>query len=89
MAAFMHQPAQHLGGAIAGVRGQALGLDAELFGGALDHGLGRGDLRLPHRRRRLDIHDDGAFEVDQIVGAVGVESRAARGRRPAGGGIDG
>ena len=74
---------------MAGVRGQALGLDAELLGGALDHSLGGGGLRLANRGRRLDIHDDGALEVDQVVGAVGVERRAARGRRPAGGEIDG
>jgi hypothetical protein len=36
-------------------------------GRPLDHPFGRGHLRLAHRRARLDIHDHGVVDVDQVL----------------------
>ena len=35
------------------------------------------DFGLSDGRGRLDIQDDGAFQIDQVVGAVGKEGEAA------------
>ena len=43
----IHQPAQHLGRAVAGDGDEARRLDVELLGGAVEHRLGRPNFRLP------------------------------------------
>ena len=82
------EPVQHLCRAIAGIGGKPSRLDAQAFGGAGDHGLGRADLGLPHRRGGLDIKDDGTFQVDEVVVGVGEYGRSVACSRPARGGID-
>ena len=84
MLPLVDQPGQHLGRAVAGVGGQALGGDPEPLGGAVDHGLGRRDLRLAHGGGGLHVHDHRVLQVDQIVVGVGVDGRPAAGGGPAG-----
>lgn len=91
--ALMDQPGEHLGrapglrrGRLAGVR-QPLGADAEPVLRPRDHALARGDLGLAHRRARLDVHDDGMVEIDEVVRAVGEERSLASRAGPARGGI--
>lgn len=75
--ALMHQPVQHLGRALAGVGNQPFRPRAEFRVSTLDHGLCGRQLGLTHGIRGLHGHDDGAFYIDQLGGAVGVDSRAA------------
>ncbi len=81
------QPAQHRPGAVGGVRDQAFGMQVEPGLHPLQHGLGRSDLGLPDRPRRLDIHDDTMIRVDQVIVGIAEECRAFAGRRPLAGGI--
>ena len=71
-AALVHQPAKHLGRAMAGVGDQARRLDVELLG-AVEHRLGRPDLRLPNGGRRLDVDDHRMLQVDEIIIGIGVD----------------
>lgn len=68
----IHQPPNHLGRAVAPVGDQARRGDIELFGRTVDHRLRGRDLCLAHRRRRLDIHNDGMLQIDEIVVGVGI-----------------
>ena len=64
-------------GAVGRVADQAFGLEVEAFLDPIDHRLGRVDLFGPVRRRSLDVDDDASVDIDQVVGRVGVERRAA------------
>jgi hypothetical protein len=77
------QPGEVLGRAVAGVRRQPLGPEAEPLARSVQHPPLRGHLGLAHRGRRLDVHDHRVVEVDQIVGAVGEEGESAIGAGPA------
>ena len=77
--ALMDQPGQLLGRAVGGVGGQPLGLEAEAVLRPLDHALALRHLGLADGGGRLDIDDDGVFEVDQVVGRVGEEGVARLG----------
>ena len=68
--ALVHQPGQHLRRAVAGVGDQLARPQIVAIGNALDHPLGRRDLRLPDGGARLDIDDDGMLHIDQVVGRV-------------------
>ena len=70
-------------GAIGGVGNEPLGPDMEALLRSLDHSALSGHFGLSHRGRRLDIDDHRVIEVDQVVGAVGIEGRLARRRGPA------
>ena len=52
------QPVQNFGRSIGGVCRQPGGPEIIMLAHALDHGVGRRYLGLPHRRGRLDIDDD-------------------------------
>jgi len=82
-AALVHQLIEHRGRAIGRIAGQALGLEAEPLFGPADHSLGRGDLGLAYRGRRLDVDDDTLVEVDQIVVGVCEVGLPAMGAGPA------
>lgn len=49
----------------------------------VEHAMLCCDLGLSDGRCRLDIHDDGVLQIDQIVGAVGKEGEPAIGSGPA------
>ena len=83
-ALLVHQPVQHLGRAVGRVGGEPFGPQIVALVHPLDHGPGGGDLGLAHGRGRLDVHDDGVIEVDQVVGGVGEEGQALVGAGPSG-----
>ena len=87
-ALFVDEPCEHLSRSVAGVGRETLRLQAKRLRGSSDHRLGRRDFRLAHGGGGLDVDDDRALEVDQIVVAIGVAGRTASGRSPARGGID-
>ena len=67
-AALVNQPAEHLGGSVGGVTGEALRVEIEALFATLDHPLGGRDLGLTHGGRGLDINNHGVIEIDQVVG---------------------
>jgi hypothetical protein len=70
------QPPQDLGQSIARLSRQTGRGDFELIGGAVDHRLGRPNLRLAQRCRRLDVHDHRMLQVDEGVVGIGVDGGA-------------
>src|SRR5262249_31388317 len=75
--------------AVGRVSRQSRGLDAEALLGPLDHRLRRTDFGLADRTRGLDIHDDAALNIDQVVVRIGKECRAAHRASPLRRGSDG
>lgn len=75
-ATLVHQPGKIFGGSIASICCQPLGPEAEPLLRPLYHVALCCDFGLAHRSGRLDIHDDGVLQIDQIVGAVGEEGQA-------------
>ena len=73
----MHQPGEVLGRTVGGVGRQPLRPQAEALLRAVDHPLLRRHLGLADRGGRLDIDDDGALQVDQVVRALGEEGEPA------------
>ena len=66
---------QSLGRAVTCIGDQARRSDFELFGGAVEHRLGRADFGLANGRRRLDVHNHRRLEIDEIVVGIGVDRR--------------
>ena len=87
--AVIHQPVQHLGRAVAGIGDQPFRPQLEAVVNALDHGLGGGHLGLTRRRRGLHVDNDRVLHIDEIIGAISIDRRAAPGGGPARRRIDG
>ena len=78
-AALVDQPRKVRSIAIAGIGRKALGPVAEPLVRAINHPSLRGHFSLANSGGRLDIHDHGMLQIDQIVGAVSEEGEATIG----------
>ena len=74
----LDHPAKHRCGTVGGVPDEARGLETKPLFNSLNHRSGRFDLVRAVRGRRLNVHDDPRFQVDQTNGRVGEERRATR-----------
>ena len=78
------QPPEVLGIAVSRIRSYPVWSDAEAHLRAIKHGAGSTHLSLPDCPCRLNIHDDRALGVDQVVGRIGKIGAAFFGPRPSG-----
>lgn len=69
------EPAEHLSGTICRIRRQKVGVQPEAVAHPFDHRAGGTDLCLPDCTAGLDVQDNRAFAVDQVVGRIGEEDR--------------
>jgi len=76
------QEGKVLGLAIGAVGGEALRLQPEALGRAVEHGAGGPDLRLPGCPAALDVEDDRVVGVGRVVGGIGEEGMALMGAGP-------
>src|ERR1700733_8559033 len=77
--ALIHQPADHIGRAVAPIRDQARRGNVEPSSRAVEHRLGRANFRLANGCRRLDIHNHCMLQINEIVVGIGITGdRAAR-----------
>ena len=76
--ALVDHPPEHLGRSIGRVAGQPLQVKVEALLGALNHRHGHRSFGLTNRGRGLHIDDDGAVQIDEVVGAIGEESLPTR-----------
>jgi hypothetical protein len=72
-ALLLDQPVQHRSCPVSGITHKPLRLEAKALICSLDHGLSRADLGLANGAGRLDIDDDAALRIDQII--VGVSEQ--------------
>jgi hypothetical protein len=63
----LDQPAEELARPIGGVRGKAPCFQIEALFCSIQHRLCRGNLIVGASRRRLDIHDHGILDIDEVV----------------------
>src|SRR5882724_12497073 len=85
----LDKPIQHWGRSVGGIAGDALRLEAKALFGTLEHGPRGTHLGLANSSRGLDIHDDAAAQIDQIIVCIGKEGRPFEGTGPLRGRVGG
>src|ERR1700728_3112782 len=85
----VHQPVEHVGGAIGRVSRQAIRMKPEPLIETIKHGAGRTNLSLPNGASWLDVNNDRSLQIDQIVVRVSEECMALVGASPLRGRVGG
>src|ERR1700720_2282208 len=66
----LDQPAEELARPVGGVRGEPPWFQIKALFCSIQHGLCRGNFIIGASRRRLDIHDHGILDIDEVVQPV-------------------